>query len=449
MPPNPLTSFLSPSAPHSVNPAAPLDQVLDNHPLPNWRFIAWIIMAFLCLAIGWTFFAELDEIAIANGEVVPQGKTKIIQHLEGGIIQELFVKEGDLVTVGDTLVQLDLGSGGTNVEELRALLDGQLLVRARLEAAASGGEIVFPDAASKRQPAQVIAQRQAFEARQQELNSTLGALNEKVKQKELATEELEARRAATNRNYKLAKERFRMSTSLLEEGLTPKIDHLKLEGEVEELRGKLKGLIPAIPKARAAVNEAKQRYQESNLRFRRRAQEELTTIEQDISQYQELLLRATEQGGRAEIKSPIDGIVKKMAVNTIGGVIAPGAPIMEIVPTGDNLVIESRLNPTERGFVSVNQKATVKISSYDFARYGGLDGKVIRVAPGTSTDEDGSPYFRVVIQTNKNYLGDTEGSLPIIPGMQATVDIQTGRKSVLDYLIRPVLKLRDEAFRER
>ncbi|MDP4795948.1 MAG: HlyD family efflux transporter periplasmic adaptor subunit, partial [Rhodospirillales bacterium] len=141
--------------------------------------------------------------------------------------------------------------------------------------------------------------------------------------------------------------------------------------------------------------------------------------------------------------------VKNMRYNAVGNVVKPGEPIMEIVPTGDQLVVEAKLNPIDRGYVTVGQAATVKISTYDFARYGGLKGEVIRVAPDSSTDEDGAPYFRVVVQTDKNYLGYNEGDLPITPGMQATVDIHTGKKSVMDYLVKPVLKLRHEAFRER
>jgi len=427
----------------------PLNQLLVNHPMPSWRKAAWTVMIFMAAAITWTFFAQLDEVAIASGEVIPKGNIKVIQHLEGGIVQELFVSEGDTVQAGDTLLQLDLGSGGSNIEELLTRMDSEILVRARLEAEATGNPLVFPAEVSARRPLQVQAQQQAYNARKRELESTISVLDQQVKQKELETEELEARRAAVDRNYRLARERLKMSQSLLAEGLTAKMEHLELEAEVESLEGELKGLIPSIPKARSAVDEVKQRLQEGELRFRREAQEQMGQSEQDIARIQELLSRANEQGSRAEIKSPIDGIVKKMAVNTIGGVIRPGDPIMEIVPTGANLVIEARLNPTERGFVNIDQAAVVKISSYDFSRYGGLEALVVQVAPDTSTDENGAPYYRVIVQTDKNYLGDIEGSLPITPGMQATVDIHTGRKSVIDYLIRPVLKLRDEAFRER
>ena len=197
------------------------------------------------------------------------------------------------------------------------------------------------------------------------------------------------------------------------------------------------------------MEEAKKRVAEAEESFRRAARDELSKTEQNIARIQELISEAEKQGNRSEIKSPINGIVQKMVVSTVGGVVKPGEPIMEIVPTGDKLVVEARLNPTERGFIVEGQPAMVKISTYDFVRYGGLEGTVIHVAPDASKDENGAPYFRVVVQTDKTYLGSRAGQLPITPGMEATVDIHTGRKSVMDYLVKPVLKLKDEAFRER
>ncbi len=426
-----------------------LDQLLNDHPMPTWRLFAWPVMIMMLLLVTWAYFAELDEVAVSMGEVVPQGKVRVIQHLEGGIVEQLFVTEGDTVREGDTLIQLDQPSTGTNKEELSVRLDSQFLVRGRLLAEAEGKKLIFsPDLVAKR-PVLASSQRQAFDARARELVSTLNVMKEQVKQRQLEIAELAARQKAVIRNYKLATERLKMSASLLTEGLTAKIEHLELEAEVESLDGEVQSLKPSVPKAQAAVEEAKQRLKEGQIRFRREAREELGETEQEIARIRELLKRATEQGSRAEIKSPVAGVVKNMLFNTIGGVIKPGEPIMEIVPTGENLVVQSRLNPTDRGYVSEGQQATVKISTYDFARYGGLKGTVIQVAPDTSMDENGQPYFRVVVQTNKNYLGREEGSLPIVPGMQATVDIHTGKKSVIDYLIRPVLKLKHEAFRER
>ncbi len=426
-----------------------LDELLNSHPMPTWRVFAWPVMSMMLLLVTWAFFAELDEVAVSIGEVVPQGKVRVIQHLEGGIVEQLFVTEGDTVKEGDILIQLDQSSTGSNKEELSVRLDSQLLVRRRLQAEAQGKKLVFPPDIAAKRPTLAASQRQAFDARARELVSTLNVMKEQVKQRKLEVQELTARQKAVMRNYKLATERLKMSASLLTEGLTAKIEHLELEAEVESLDGEVQSLKPSIPKARAAVAESKERLKEGQIRFQREAQEELGKTEQEIARIREVLKRATEQGSRAEIKSPVAGVVKNLRFNTIGGVIKPGESILEIVPTGENLVVQSRLNPTDRGYVSEGQKATVKISTYDFARYGGLDGTVIQVAPDTSMDENGQPYFRVVVQTNKNYLGREEGSLPIVPGMQATVDIHTGKKSVIDYLIRPVLKLKHESFRER
>ncbi|MEQ8506027.1 MAG: HlyD family type I secretion periplasmic adaptor subunit [Rhodospirillales bacterium] len=436
---------------HQSNPpiASPLDELLIKRPMPSLRVAAWPIMILITGLLTWANFAKLDEVSVALGKVVPQGKTKVVQHLEGGIVQEIYVSEGDTVSQGDPLLLLDLASGGTNREELQVRLDSELAARTRLQAEAEGRPLRFPRSLETRQPALVEAQRQAHGARQRELKASISVLKEQIKQRELDVKELMAKKKAVERNYSLARERLAMSASLLAEGLTARIEHLKLEAEVEDLDGEMKGLVPAIPRSQAAVEEAKKRVSESEEGFRREAREELNKVEQSIARIQELIQEAERQGSRSEIKSPINGIVQKMVVTTVGGVVKSGEPILEIVPTGDKLVIEARLNPTERGFIVEGQPAVVKISTYDFVRYGGLDGHVIAVAPDASTDENGAPYFRVVVQTDKTYLGNAEGLLPITPGMEATVDIHTGRKSVMDYLVKPVLKLKDEAFRER
>ena len=437
------------AAPKEMTSSEKLDALLVQNPLPGWRLVAWPVMILLALSIGWANFATLDEVSIATGEVVPAGRIRVIQHLEGGIIQEIYVTEGDTVREGQTLLQLNLASGGTNQEELQVRIDSERLVKARLEAEATGSELNFPEDVALRRPAIVAAQRQAYEARRRELSSTIQVMREQVKQRVLEVEELTARSRAVKSNYRLALERLKMSKSLLAEGLTAKMEHLELEAEVENLDGEMKSLRPSLPKVEAAVEEARQRQQETESRFRREAQDQLGKIEENIARVTELLSDATAQGIRAEIKSSINGVVKNMRYNSIGNVVKPGEPIMELVPTGDRLVVEAKLNPIDRGYVNEGQAATVKISTYDFARYGGLEGIVIRVAPDSSTDEDGAPYFRVVVQTDKNFLGLREGNLPITPGMQATVDIHTGEKSVMDYLVKPVLKLRHEAFRER
>ena len=426
-----------------------LDALVVRHPLATWRSVAWPIILLLSVLLIWAYFAQLEQVAVATGEVVPQGKIKVVQHLEGGIIEHIYVQEGSIVRAGDPLVQLDLATSGVNRKELLARLDGALLRRARLLAESSGASLALPSDGAARQPNVADAERQAYAARRRELESTLGVLKQQAQQRELEVQELEAKRKSTSNNLGLARERLKMSASLLQEGLTARMEHLRLQAEVESLEGELQALGPAIPRARAAVAEAAQRLKEGELRFQRQAREELGETEQTIARVQELLAQATDQGVRAEIKSPIDGVVKKLRYNTIGGVVAPGEAVMDIVPTGEKLVIQAKLSPVDRGYVNSGQPALVKISTYDFVRYGGLSGTVSQVAPDASTDKAGAPYFEVIVETDKAYLGDRAGKLPITPGMQATVDIHTGTRSVMEYLITPVLKLRNEAFRER
>jgi len=425
-----------------------LEALLSHHPLPTWRGFAWPVMILLALGLSWAYFSELDEVAVTQGVIAPKGQIKLIQHLEGGIVQEIHVAEGDVVKVDQPLVSLNLATSGVNRKELLVRLDNQNLVKARLEAEAEGLKLKFPDDIAVRRPGQVAAETLNYDARKRQLQSSLRAMKQVVTQRQQEVKEMETRLKANQNNLKLAQERFRLSKSLLSEGLTPKMEHLKLEAELESLDGEIKGLKQSLPRVRSSVAEARERVDEVSIRFRSESQSELVKTEQAISRIKELLREATEQGQRAEIKSPIAGVVKNMLYNTIGGVVKPGDVIMEIVPSG-GLVVKAKLNPTDRGYVHEGMKTTVKVSTYDYARYGGLNGTVVLVAPDSSADEKGNPYFRMTVEVEKTYFGAKEGELPILPGMEATVDVHTGTKTVMEYLIKPVLKLKTEAFRER
>lgn len=427
-----------------------LDALLEHHPMPSWRLAAWPVMILLALVMVWANFTKLEEVTVTDGEVIPLGDFQTIQHLEGGIVKEIHVRDGQTVEKGASLLLLDLASSGVNREELVVRLDGQLLLKARLDAEARGKRTIkFPQEAAQRRPEQLSAQRQNFDARRRQLASSIGALGQAVKQRRQDVKELEAQIRSINKNLRLAKKRFEMSKNLLADGLTPEMEHLQLEAEVQSLVGESQTLKPAVARAKSAISEAESRVNEERNRFRSSAREELVQAEQAIGRIRELLTSADEQGLRAMIRSPIDGVVQNMKYNTIGGVVRPGEPIMEIVPTGASLVIDAKLNPADRAFVTIDQPVMVKLSTYEYAIFGGLEGKVIMVAPDTSIDEQGEPYFRIFVKTDKIYLGDDPELYQITPGMQATVDILTGEKSVMEYLIKPILKLRSEAFRER
>lgn len=427
----------------------PLRGLLARYPVPGWRKAAWPIMALIAVAAAWSWFARLDEVAVATGEVIPQSNVKTIQHLEGGIVEAIHVREGQPVDAGEPLVALDLGSTGMNPDELAVRLGGLLLKRARLEAQAYGRELAFPAEQAARLPEVVEKERETHAARLAELESAVSVLREQLTQRGQEIRKLSERRRGLTEELKFARAQLANSEDLYRDQLISEMEHLEYQREVARLTHEIEETGAAIAAARSAQEEARQRIAETNGKVRREALEELSQVEVRIAQTRELLDPAERQRQRQVIRAPIDGVVKNLRHHTIGGVVRPGEPIMEVVPTQDNHVVEARLHPIDRGYVRVGQPATVKVGSYDFIRYGSLPGTVRVIAPDANTTEDGRAYYRVIVETAKTHLGSEDGQLPIMPGMQATVDIHTGERSVAEYLLRPVLKLKHEAFRER
>lgn len=423
----------------------------NSYPLPTWRPLARVVMTLTAIFIAWAFVARLDEVAIAEGEVVPEGKVKVIQHLEGGVIREIMVADGAEVREGTPLILLDLPVSSLNKEELQARMDGYMLQRARLEAELHEKPVIFPEEEAKRQPALVESERRSFEARRHALKATLTVLNDQARQKGLEVQEYETKQRSITTSLRLAQERLAMSTDLIKSGLASKMEHVQMQAQVEDLKGQLDSVRASIPRALAAQEEARGRIDEEKARFQRTAQSEMSEAELNIARTRELFNQATDQQRRTLIASPIDGIVKNMRSNTIGGVVRPGDPIMEIVPLHERLQVDAKLNPMDRGYVQTGQRATVKISAYDYTTYGGLEGDVILVAPDTTVPQtpNAQPYYRVVVQTDRAYIGDEKAKRLISAGMQATVEIHTGTRSIMEFLVKPVIKLRHEAFRER
>jgi adhesin transport system membrane fusion protein len=405
-------------------------------------------MVLLAIFLIWATFAKLDEVSTAPGEVVPEGKVKVIQHLEGGVVRDIDVHEGDLVKEGQKLMELDLPVSAVNKDELQVRIDGTILALARMKAEVAGTVPVFPAAEAARHPDLVDAERRNYLARQQSLAATISVLNQQRLQRSLEVQELLSKQHAAEGSLALLKEKQAMSDNLLRDGLTSKMDNVELKAQLQDLTGLVETLKSTVPKAQAALQEATEKIDEEKLKFSRSSQADISDAELTLDRTRQLMTQASDQQRRATITSPTDGIVKNMRDTTLGGVVRPGEPIMEIVPVHDRLDIEAKLSPTDRGYVEVGQKAEVKITAYDYTRYGGLEGKVILVAPDTTIGQDNQPYYRVLIETNKSALGE-HNEYPIAPGMVAQVDIHTGRRSVLRYLVTPMLKLRAEAFQER
>jgi adhesin transport system membrane fusion protein len=419
-----------------------------NYPLPTWRRVAYPVMALLAGLVGWAAFAKLDEVSTAPGQVVPAGKVKVIQHLEGGTVLDIFVHEGDMVKEGQKLLDLDLPVSAVNKDELQVRIDGLVLQMARLKAEADGTTLVFPDAEAKRHPELVETERRNHLAALQNLQATLSVFDEQARQFGLEVQELQAKQHAQQASLALLKKKMEMSDELLKEGLVSKMDNNELESQVEDLQGQLEILKSSIPKSQSRLDEVKERAAEEKIKFSHAALNDFGDAQLNLERDRQLMIQASDQQRRASLVSPTDGVVKSLHFNTVGGVVRSGEDIMEIVPAHDQLQIEAKLSPLDRGYVTIGQPAEVKITAYDYTRYGGLTGTVVQVAPDTTTSSDGQAFYRVIIETDKSSLGDHD-ALPITPGMGAMVDIHTGQRSVLRYLMTPVLKLKAEAFRER
>jgi adhesin transport system membrane fusion protein len=426
-----------------------LDELLEGLPAASWRPLAWIALLLLASSALWASQTELEEIVTATGMVVPQGQVKVVQHLEGGIITRIHARDGDLVRAGQALLQLDLGAGGVNRDELQVRLDGLRLKRARLSAEVGDLPLALPEPESERQPKLAAAETVAFKSRRRELDSGLRVLSNRIRQQEFEIAGIDARRESVKKRLNLAHEQQTMVRNLLESRLVARMDALTLEREVEAIQGEVAKLDIDREKAYEALLEATEREQQEKERFRSQAAGELSQTELEIRRHEELLVKASDQELRTEIQSPIDGIVKNLRFNTIGGIVGPGEPIMEIVPSGDSLVVEARLAPSDVGHVEVGQPVVVKISTFDYLRYGALHGQVEQVAADSTVDKEGDQYFKMIIATSSNAIETGGRSHRISPGMEALVDVRIGTRSVLSYLLKPVLKLRHEAFRER
>lgn len=429
--------------------ADPFERLRRQSSARGWRTLAILVCILIGAAIAWGRTVQLDQFVTGEGEVAPSDKVKVIQHLEGGVIATIHVLDGQTVRAGDALVEVNLAISATNRDELQAKLDGLMIARARLLAEARQEAFLPPADLAERRPDLAAAELDAFSARKTELETRLKGAVERVRQQELAVRETTTTSAAMATDLVLARKNLEMSADLLRDGLTSKMDHLEREREVKLLEGKLATLRATVPKAKAAFAEAQQSLEEEKLKFNSAVMADLGSVEQELARTKELLAEAQVQAQRRTIRSPVDGIVKNLRFHTIGGVIGPGDPIMEIVPANEDLVIEARLLPQDIGLVEVGQPVRIKVSAYDFTRFGTLSGVLSFVAADSVNDADGRPFFQAYVRPERTYLGAASGDMPIRPGMTATVDIKTGTRSVLEYLLKPVVRLRYDAFHER
>lgn len=431
-----------------MNTTFTTDDVLKQLGQPHWRAPQRYLMVMLLVILGWMSFGKVDRVVTASGKVIPFDKVKVIQHLEGGIIQDILVRENQAVKAGDPLIRLDLATSGINSGEMSARMMALRLTKMRLDAEAQGKTPQWPADTLAQYPALVNAELNAFRSKRTERDNALQAIDNQVFQNRQRLAESKERLRTQETSLVLAQKELAISEELVKDKLTSQLEHFQRQNKVAQIQGDIASLKQSIPGAQAAINEALARRRQEEARFQRESASESSDIERRIASLTEELSRAQDQEDRSVIRAPIDGVVKNLRFQSTGNVVKPGEPIMEVVPVREQLVVELRLNPADRGYVSLNQEALVKISTYDYLRYGGLNGVVTGIAADTDTGRNEEQFYRVIVSTDKAWLGKQKGEFPIKPGMLGEVDIKVDSQTILWSLVKPVLKLKAEAFRE-
>jgi adhesin transport system membrane fusion protein len=379
--------------------------------------------------------AHVDEVTAGQGKVIPSSKVQLIQATEAATVSELMVRSGQQVKKGQLLARLDNPQSRQIQAETQALEARS----ARLQSEGTGSS----SSSLGGEEATLSA------VRRQALSSRMAALNASADQRRREMAEAQGTASSLRSSLALAQQRVQMLEPLAAKNIVPQTELLDARREVVDLQGRIAGAREQAGRAAAAIREAQSQASEANFQFRQEALNERSEVEQKIS-VNEQSLGGRGPLGRLELRSPVDGVVNDVKVTTIGGFVQAGEKVMEVVPLGEKLLIETRVKPGDIAFIKVGDKALVKVTAYDFSTYGGLEGKVVQVSADSIYDEvDKQPYFTVIVETQKSYLQSGAHRLPITPGMMTDTQIITGRKSVLRYLLKPVLKARSEALRER
>jgi adhesin transport system membrane fusion protein len=414
-----------------------------------------LVTTFVMLGCGlvWAKFAILDEVKRGNGRVVPSTQMQVVQSLEGGIVEAILVQEGAVVRQGQPIIRINDVNFAAQLGEVRERRAAMTARVARLEAEAQGrdkpnfGADLLRDA-----PAAVATERSVFDAHMRKLAQDLDVIVQQVTQRRRELDEFRANEKKLGEGLALLNREVELTRRLYNQKVVPEIEMLRLDRQAADMRGQLEVTKVSIAKAQAAIAEAESRSATVKAAFRAQAEDDLAKSRGDLAVLEETIKSAQDRVRRTELRSPVHGIVNKINITTVGAVVQPGANLMDVVPLDDTLLVEGRIRPQDIAFVRPDQDAVVKLTAYDSSVYGSLKGKVERISADAMADEKidkGETFYRVTVRTETNHLGTADQPLPIIPGMVATVEILTGQKSVLDYMLKPARVLRDEALRER
>ncbi|MES9846529.1 MAG: HlyD family type I secretion periplasmic adaptor subunit [Candidatus Sedimenticola sp. PURPLELP] len=415
------------------------------------RVITWAVMVSIFLmasAVVWAALTNVSEVAIAEGEVIPAGHIHNVQHLEGGIVSSLLVRNGDPVKIGDTLITFDPSASNSELQQMLTRRASLQLQGERLQALVEKRE---PNFIRFDEQYQDLATKQhtIYLAQVNSLESELAVIESQISQRRSEVTSQQNQANSLRKELGIYKEQVTIREQLSKKGTVSRTELLAARSRLAEAESALRKAVDGIAVANTALEESRQRQLELYARHNREVELEIGTVANELAEVEGGLIRLSDRVNRLEVKAPVDGIVQGLSISSSNAVVAPAEVIMQIVPVEDELIIEARIPPQDIGHVHIGQTADVKFTSYDSSRFGSLQGKVQQLSASTYLDPEQNPYYRAEIILDKNYLGEDPEQFNILPGMTVTADIRTGVKTILDYLLRPVSRGFDRAFRER
>lgn len=412
--------------------------------------LSFTVFMMIITFVIWARFAVLDEVTRGMGQAIPSQQVQVIQNLEGGILEAILSTEGQIVEKGDVLVRLDNTVAASQYHDAFAKSIEHMAAIARLTAQVNNGaKISFPQEVIDHDPQIIKEQVNIATAHKKQLALELKILKSEHDQAVQEINEIKGKQKELERSLKLAIEQKKIAEPLMKKGLYSRVEFIELERDVVGLQGQISALKLSLPRLRNAADEAQERMAQRRAESSSLALEEISKRRIELNSLKQTIAAGQDRVTRTDVRSPVRGTVKQIIINTIGGVIRPGEPILEIVPLDDTLLFEVQIRPADIAFLYPGQKAKIKITAYDFSIYGGMEGVVEQISADTIVDERGDSYYKVKLRTETNSISHHGTQLPIIPGMTASVDILTGKKSVLDYLMKPILKAGQNALRER
>ncbi|MFP5464856.1 MAG: HlyD family type I secretion periplasmic adaptor subunit [Gammaproteobacteria bacterium] len=420
---------------------------------PAGHLILLAVAVLLVVALVWAALAKVDEVTHAEGQIIPSSQVQIVQNLEGGIVQEILVREGDVVAKDQILLRIDDTRFASSYQEGRLKYLSLLAQVTRLTAETEGKPLTLPQEIEQEAPQLAEDARRLYLTRQQELASGVQILEQQRDQRQQEVFEMQSRLGQLERSYALLRDELDRTAPLAAEGVISEVELLRLKRQVNEVRGDLDGIRLRLPAARSALQESRDKIEDVRIKFRTEAQGLLNEAKAELAATAQNNTAALDRVTRTSVRSPVRGTIKRLKVTTVGGVVQPGMDLVEVVPLEDSLLVEAKVEPRDIAFLHPGQRAMVKLTAYDSTIYGALEATLEHISADSITQEDDKggerSFFLIRVRTlDRGYIKDGD-SLPIIPGMTATVDVLTGRKSVLHYLLRPINRARERALRER